>query len=105
MSNQEFEAAVNLLLEKAPEDWFELQVRYQCFDGAMKIKTYSKNEESQDWNSFNFGGFDLMDFFDNYRSVTHPKLDEPWSVLTLSVDKDLVVEVEYGYGDPNVLGG
>lgn len=105
MSNQEFKTAINLLLKKAPENWSELQVRYQYFDGAMKIKTYSRVNDKQDWQPFNFGSFDLMDFFDNYRSKSHPKLDKPWSVLILTVHKDHSAKIEYEYGDPNILGG
>lgn len=105
MSNQEFKEAVNLLLQKAPKGWSELQVRYQYFDGATKIKAYCKSDENRDWKAFNFGGFDLMDFFDDYRAKSHSKLDNPWSVLVLTVGKDQSVKVEYEYGDPDVLGG
>jgi len=101
--SDEFHAAVNLILENSPNNWFELKLRYRYFDGAMDINTYYREFNSDDWLPFDVGGFELMDILDNYRKEVHSGLAKPWSSIILVVDKNNVTTVDYGFGDPDIL--
>ena len=103
MSHDDFKPVVDLVAPKAPDDWTELRVRYRHYDDAADLKTHFKSSGSNDWEPFDGGGFDVMDIFDEYRDRTHPDLDEPWSVLNLTIKKTGGMDVEFEYGDPGIF--
>lgn len=102
--DNDFKAAADMMVANAPEDWFKLSACYKYFDGAMALETFYIKQESPDWEYFNYYDDDLLDFFDDYRDKNHAQLDNPWSVITLTVNADQSIGVEFGYGDPDVLG-
>jgi len=103
MSHDEFKPIVDLVAPELPGDWTELRVRYRYYDDASDLKIHFKASGSNDWASFNGGGFDVMDIIDDYRERTHPKLDEPWSVLILTIKKTGDMDVGFEYGDPGIF--
>ena len=103
MSAGEFSDVVGLVTPKAPSDWSMLQVRYRYYDDAADLKTYFKAKDDEDWRSFDGGSFDLMDVFDDYREKTHPGLDDPWSVIYLTIGEHNNIEVQFEFGDPGIF--
>ncbi|MDE1465493.1 hypothetical protein [Spartinivicinus poritis] len=103
MSNEEFEPAARLLEENAPNDWCKLCAHYRYHDGLMDIKVFFKKSLQEDWSIFDTGGFDLMDFFDEYRSKTHHLAENPWSGIRVTVDKTRKIEVDFEYHKQDIF--
>ena len=103
MSHDEFKPVVDLAKSKAPDGWTELRVQYRYYDDAADLKTHFKRSGSSDWKSFDGSEFEVMDIFDAYRDTTHPDLDEPWSVLILTIKQTGEMDVAFEYGDPGMF--
>lgn len=104
MHDHNFKKSVDLLIAKAPNGWTQIEVRYQYYDGAMKINTYYKDSQSGDWLSFNYSEFDLMDTIDEQRELDYQRSENRWTTLTLTISSRSNSTVLYGYDVPNVLG-
>ena len=104
MSNEEFAPVVALLVAIAPADWSALRAVYRYHDGNADTKTYAITASSKDWVRISQTGFEMMDFFDAYRKQKHPRMETPWTTVTVVITRENPVpDVQFAYEVPQIL--
>ncbi|NLR73682.1 hypothetical protein [Leeia aquatica] len=103
MHNIEIESALKLISANLPVDWLKNEILYRSFDGAIDLTERYQKNNSDDWEAFDAGGFDLMDILDRHRDESGDHGTEKWTQIRLSMRKGALPEVTYGYGDPKIL--
>jgi hypothetical protein len=105
MTTSDF-APLILLLALAPPDWVAMRATYRYDDPLSDVRTYAIMASSNDeWVRVSHTEFKMMDFFDTYREKTHPKMEKPWTTMTVTIKRDDDVPVvEFGYETPDIIG-
>jgi len=101
MNEDKLMQAYPLLDNSAPPDWVELKVLFQKEDSIARFITFYKLKTNSEWVRGDFGGFDLLDFFDSIKGKFN---ENTWSQLEIIFDRQKNLTYRIFNEDPNIFG-
>lgn len=98
-----YQGLVDLIAPNAPEGWNELYVIGLYHDDVMKIETFSRMEGDTEWQKYDGGGFDLLDWFEEFAEIVNKAEESGLKSIKFSLEQSGKLNGKFGYDPVDAL--
>lgn len=102
MNKEELMPVFPLLAGTAPSEWVEIKLVYQYESNMARFFVFYKSKTDSSWVRGNFGGFELLDFFDSIKANIDLK---EWPQLEICVDRNRNLRFQLISESPDFFDG